>query len=93
MKAKTFYEKLSSIRHLDESGEETFSTHPAKNGEIIARRPNMRDQRILIYSETKTVKMSISNLTTGETRHTFRNANNTCAEEWFFDVDAISRPK
>lgn len=93
MKAKTFYEKLSTIRHLNEKGEETFSTHPSRNGEIIARRPNMPDQRILIYSETKTGKMSITNLTTKETRDTFRNANNTCAEEWTFDLESISRPK
>lgn len=93
MKSKTFYEKLSSLCHLNENGEETFSTHPSKNGEIIARRPNMQDQRVLIYSEIETGKMSICNLTTKETRDTFRKANNTCAEEWFFDLDSITRPK
>ena len=85
----SFCDKLTSVRHLDEQGRETYSTHKGKDGEIICRRPGKPDQRILIYAN-EDGKMSICNLTTRENRETFRYAQNTCAEEWHKDVELIS---
>lgn len=92
MKSKepTFYEKLTSRRHIGIDGQETFSTHPHPHGLIICRRPGIPDQRVILYSEPDG-KLTLENLDAKKVRKSFRPANNTCAEEWHMEIDLITR--
>lgn len=91
--APTFYEKLTSRRHIGLDGQETFSTHPGMHGAIICRRPGMPDQRVFLLSDEKTGRITILNMETREERKTFRIVQNCCAEEFYMDIDLITRPK
>lgn len=86
-----FYRKLTSQRHIGLDGKETFSTHPHPHGLIICRRPGIPDQRVILYSEPNG-RMTIENLDAKKVRKTFRNAGNTCAEEWHKEIELISLP-
>lgn len=86
----TFYEKLTSQRHLGLDGLETYSTHPGPGGLIICRRPGSLDTRILLVADGDTGRITLYNLDTKQERQTFRFAQNCCAEELHKEIELLS---
>lgn len=93
MKAKQptgLIERLSTWKEIDINGRVSYQTTPGENGMIHCHVDGSPMQRVCLISDIKTGRISIWNVDAKIERATWRNVNNTCAEELRFDLRQIA---